>query len=66
MPSPSITNAAALLGPLAPFCRTGAGKIRGHEATSAAMAKVGVLPGMLLPLAIIVELLGGMAQGASQ
>jgi putative oxidoreductase len=62
MHNSSINNAAQLLGRIllaVIFIRSGWGKISGYETTSAYMGKAGV-PGSLLPLVIIVELLGGL------
>lgn len=62
MHNSSITNPATLLGRVllaAIFVWSGWGKIKGYDGAAAYMGKAGV-PGSLLPLVIIVELLGGL------
>lgn len=62
MQSESFSNTVSLIGRLlliSIFIQQGWGKIGGYEATAGYMTKAGV-PGSLLPLVIIVELLGGL------
>lgn len=62
MQGSTFGNAAGLAGRFllaAIFIHAGWGKIGGYEATVAYMARGGV-PGILLPLVIAVELLGGI------
>ncbi|WP_296403414.1 DoxX family protein [Psychrobacter sp.] len=59
----SIYNISALLGRLllvSIFIYSGIGKITGYAATQGYMESVGV-PGVMLPLVIILEVLGGLA-----
>ncbi|QCI65591.1 DoxX family protein [Phreatobacter stygius] len=60
--NPALNNAAKLAARIllaAIFIQAGFGKIFGYAGTSAYMASAGV-PGILLPLVIIVELIGGL------
>ena len=62
MQNSALNNTAALVGRLllaAIFIQEGWGKIGGYEGTVAYMAKAGV-PGVLAPVVIAVELLGGI------
>ena len=62
MQNSALNNTAALVGRLllaAIFIQEGWGKIGGYEGTVAYMAKAGV-PGILAPIVIAVELLGGI------
>ncbi len=63
MPSDNLQNSAALLGRVLMsliFILAGFNKIGGYEGTQAYMDSMGV-PGMLLPLVIVLELGGGLA-----
>lgn len=63
MNNPQVNNAALLVGRIliaAIFVISGYNKIGGYSGTLAYMAAKGV-PGALLPLVILVELLGGIA-----
>jgi putative oxidoreductase len=60
--SPALNNLALLVGRImlaAMFVLGGASKIGGYAATQGYMAAMGV-PGAVLPLVIIVELIGGL------
>lgn len=62
MNNPQLTNAALLVGRImlaAVFVFGGYGKIGGYSGALAYMASKGV-PGALLPLVILVEVLGGL------
>jgi putative oxidoreductase len=62
MQGSNLNNAALLLARIllaAIFIKAGYGKITGYDGTAAYMAKNGV-PGGILPLVILVELLGGI------
>lgn len=62
MNNPALENAAKLIGRILLaliFIRAGWNKIGGYEGTMQYMAAAG-LPGLLLPLVIAVELLGGL------
>jgi putative oxidoreductase len=60
--NPTLANAVKLIARIlmaAIFIQAGYGKISGYAGTSAYMAAAGV-PGILLPLVIVVELIGGL------
>lgn len=60
--SPALTDAAKLIGRIMlalMFVMAGWSKIGGYAGTQQYMASAGV-PGMLLPLVIVIELLGGL------
>ncbi|WP_163467803.1 DoxX family membrane protein, partial [Klebsiella michiganensis] len=60
--NPALNNAAKLAARIllaAIFIQAGFGKITGYAGAAAYMASAGV-PGILLPLVIIVELIGGI------
>ncbi|HXF53046.1 MAG TPA: DoxX family protein [Hyphomicrobiaceae bacterium] len=62
----TLGNAAGLLGRVmlaAIFVQSGWGKVWGYESTAKYMESRGV-PGMLLPLVIVVELVGGLMVAA--